>query len=76
MVETAEVLVCRKEGSICVDMSENDHLSLRYPEVSVRDLPKHQFMRWEKKMDLLDWLYLLFGFQIDNSKPEGAPSSL
>lgn len=53
-----------------------DHPSLRYPEVraaaaalrTVGDLPKHQFMRWEPEMDLLDWLRLLFGFQLDNAR--------
>ncbi|KAK7302786.1 hypothetical protein RJT34_13682 [Clitoria ternatea] len=53
-----------------------DHPSLRYPEVraaaaalrAVGDLPKHQFMLWEPEMDLLDWLRLLFGFQIDNAR--------
>ncbi|TKY71697.1 Callose synthase 11 [Spatholobus suberectus] len=53
-----------------------DHPSLRNPEVraaaaalrTVGDLPKHQFMRWEPDMDLLDWLRLLFGFQNDNAR--------
>ncbi|KAL2341896.1 hypothetical protein Fmac_009836 [Flemingia macrophylla] len=53
-----------------------DHPALRCPEVraaaaelrTVGDLPKHQFMRWEPEMDLLDWLRLLFGFQRDNAR--------
>lgn len=53
-----------------------DHPSLRYPEVraaaaalrTVGDLPKHRFMAWQPDMDLLDWLRLLFGFQIDNAR--------
>lgn len=51
-----------------------EHPSLRYPEVRaaaaalriVGDLPKPPFVDFTPRMDLMDWLGLLFGFQIDN----------
>ncbi|XP_010455820.1 PREDICTED: callose synthase 11-like isoform X2 [Camelina sativa] len=51
-----------------------EHPSLRYPEVRaaaaalriVGDLPKPPFVDFTTRMDLMDWLGLLFGFQIDN----------
>ncbi|KAE9594991.1 hypothetical protein Lal_00041226 [Lupinus albus] len=53
-----------------------DHPSLRYPEVraaaaalrTAGDLPKHPFVPWDPDMDLIDWLRLFFGFQIDNAR--------
>ncbi|KAI3887787.1 hypothetical protein MKX03_018634 [Papaver bracteatum] len=52
----------------------DDHPSLRYPEVrastsalrAVGDLRKPPFRPWRNDMDLLDWLGIFFGFQIDN----------
>ncbi|PQM34137.1 callose synthase 11 isoform X2 [Prunus yedoensis var. nudiflora] len=51
-----------------------DHPSLRYPEIraaaaalrAVGDLRKPQFVLWNPSYDLMDWLGLSFGFQIDN----------
>ncbi|KAF5728909.1 hypothetical protein HS088_TW21G01063 [Tripterygium wilfordii] len=51
-----------------------DHPSLRCPEVraaaaalrTVGDLRKPPFVQWDPRMDLLDWLGVLFGFQSDN----------
>ncbi|BFG27772.1 hypothetical protein CerSpe_140460 [Prunus speciosa] len=51
-----------------------DHPSLRYPEIraaaaflrAVGDLRKPQFVPWNPSYDLMDWLGLSFGFQIDN----------
>ncbi|XP_037492451.1 callose synthase 11 isoform X2 [Jatropha curcas] len=52
----------------------SDHPSLRYPEVraaaaflrDVSNLPRPPFVTWDPRMDLMDWLGLLFGFQRDN----------
>lgn len=51
-----------------------DHPSLRYPEVraaaaalrTVGNLRKPPYVQWLPHMDLLDWLQLFFGFQLDN----------
>ncbi|KAM1762467.1 hypothetical protein ACFX12_005110 [Malus domestica] len=51
-----------------------DHPSLRYPEVraaaaalrAVGDLRKPPFIPWRPSYDLMDWLGLFFGFQMDN----------
>ncbi|WCJ30755.1 glucan synthase-like 5 [Euphorbia peplus] len=51
-----------------------DHPSLRYPEVraaaaalkTVGNLRKPPYAQWHPSMDLLDWLALFFGFQLDN----------
>ncbi|PIA26958.1 hypothetical protein AQUCO_08400016v1 [Aquilegia coerulea] len=53
-----------------------DHPSLRYPEVraataalrTVGDLRKPPYVVWRDGMDLLDWLGISFGFQLDNVK--------
>ncbi|KAL5576750.1 hypothetical protein UlMin_018449 [Ulmus minor] len=53
-----------------------DHPSLRYPEVraaaaalrTVGILPQPPFVQWNPRYDLMDWLGLMFGFQIDNVK--------
>ncbi|KAK4783957.1 hypothetical protein SAY86_018325 [Trapa natans] len=51
-----------------------DHPSLRFPEVraataalrTVGDLRKPPYSPWKSHYDLLDWLALFFGFQVDN----------
>ncbi|XP_065874400.1 callose synthase 12 [Euphorbia lathyris] len=51
-----------------------DHPSLRYPEVraaaaalrTVGNLRKPPYAQWHPSMDILDWLALFFGFQLDN----------
>ncbi|XVE81625.1 hypothetical protein DITRI_Ditri15bG0080000 [Diplodiscus trichospermus] len=54
----------------------SEHPCLRYPEVSavisslraVGNLRKPPYAQWLPSMDLLDWLGLFFGFQLDNVK--------